>query len=391
MISLRDTTAAHFGWLCLISGLALSFIGVAAIDIGAAPTESASAASSISPLAFRQLVHLGVGLLAAAVVAAPHLRVLRYLAWPALGVCLILLVILLLPFIPSWLVTPRNGVRGWIDLGPMDLQPAELARIAFILAAAEYLRYRKNHRTLIGLLPPAIITFIPVCLIVLQPDLGAALLFIPAIFAMLVAAGARGKHMAAVVVIGALAAPVSFPFLHPYQQQRIIGLIQQFRGQRGGADDINYQAYTAQTVAGSGGLTGYSDAKARAVIRYAQLPERHNDMIFAVILCRWGFLGGMAVIGLYILWLIGAMATAAICKEAFGRLVVVGIAMMLAVQTAVNMAMVLGFLPIVGLTLPFVSYGGSSMVSVWIMTGLVFSVAMRRPPRMTRPAFEFDD
>jgi rod shape determining protein RodA len=114
-------------------------------------------------------------------------------------------------------------------------------------------------------------------------------------------------------------------------------------------------------------------------------------MIFAVILCRWGFLGGMAVIGLYILWLIGAMATAAICKEAFGRLVVVGIAMMLAVQTAVNMAMVLGFLPIVGLTLPFVSYGGSSMVSVWIMTGLVFSVAMRRPPRMTRPAFEFDD
>lgn len=390
MSPLRDTTAAHPAWLCLFASLALSLLGVYAIDLGSAPAAPQSA-MQLAPLAFRQLLFVGVGLLAAVMIAAPSARTLRSLSWPALAVCVLLLIFLLLPFVPTWLVTPRNGVRGWIDIGPVDLQPAELAKIAFVMACAAYLRFSKHHRTLLGLLPSALLTFVPVGLIVLQPDLGTALLFLPAIFAMLIVAGARMKHIAAVVLIGAMAAPASYPFLHQYQKQRIIGLIAQLQGQRGGADDINYQAYTAQAVAGSGQMFGYSDSKARAVIRYAQLPERHNDMIFAVLLCRFGFLGALGIIALYGLWLAGALIAAALCKDAFGRLVLVGVSAIMAVQAAVNMAMVLGFMPIVGLTLPFVSYGGSSMVSVWLMTGLVFGIAMRRAPRLTRPSFEFDD
>ena len=391
IVSLRDTTVLHFAWLCLASGLALSLLGVYAIDLGAHQAENETAARTIAPLALKQFVFLGVGLLAAAMAAAPDSKFLRMIAWPSLAVSIALLLVLLLPCVPAWLVTPRNGVRGWIDFGVFDLQPVEVAKIAFVLAAAEYLRHRTNHRTLLGLLPPAFITFVPVSLIYLQPDLGAALLFIPAIFAILVASGARLKHMALVVIIGLMAAPISYPLLHEYQKQRIIGLIQQFRGVRSGADDINYQAYTAQTVAGSGGLRGYSDTKARAIVKYASLPERQNDMIFAVILSRFGFIGGMVVVGLYMLWLLGAMLTAAICKDPFGRLVVVGLSMIMAVTAVVNMGMVLGVLPIVGLALPFVSSGGSSMVSVWITTGLVFGFAMRRAPRLVRPAFEFDD
>ena len=391
LVNLRDTTVLHFGWLCVAAGLALSLLGVYAIDLGSHSGEVETAGRTMSPLAFKQLVFLGVGLLAAAMAAAPDSKFLRLISWPSLAVSIGLLVLLLLPFVPAWLVTPRNGVRGWIDLGAFDLQPVEVAKIAFVLASAEYLRHRTNHRTLIGLLPPAFITFVPVSLIYLQPDLGAALLFIPAIFAILVASGARLKHMAMVVLIGLMAAPMSYPLLHEYQKQRIIGLIQQFRGVHSGADDINYQAYTAQTVAGSGGFSGYNDAKARAIVKYASLPERHNDMIFAVILSRFGFIGGMVVIGLYLLWLLGAMLTAAICKDPFGRLVVVGLSMLVAVTAIVNMGMVLGVLPIVGLTLPFVSYGGSSMVSVWLMTGLIFGIAMRRAPRLVRPAFEFND
>jgi len=106
---------------------------------------------------------------------------------------------------------------------------------------------------------------------------------------------------------------------------------------------------------------------------------------------RFGLLGGLAVLGLYGMWVLGALMVAGLCREPFGRLVVVGCAAIVSVQMFVNVGMNLGYLPIVGLTLPFVSYGGSSMVSVWIMTGLIVNVGMRKPPRLSRPSFEFDE
>jgi cell division protein FtsW (lipid II flippase) len=392
-VPLAERTALNWltpAWLCVIAGLGLSLLGIYSIDLGA-DTRTAAAAPGLSALAARQAVFLGVGLLAAGLVIWPHARVLRMLAWPALAVCILLLLVLLLPFVPSWLVAPRKGVRGWIDLGPLDLQPAEFAKIAFTLAAADYLRYRKNHRTVLGLLPPAILTFIPVGLIVLQPDMGTALMFVPAIFAMLVAAGARVRHMLMVVIIGLCAAPASYPLLHDYQKQRIIGLLAQFRGEKHTSDDLNYQAYTAQTVLGAGGLTGLPEAHSRAVIRYAELPERHNDMIFAVIVNRFGLVGGIAVLAAYGLWLGGALLAAAACREAFGRLVIVGLSAILAVQAVINIGMVIGLLPIVGLTLPFVSYGGSSMLAMWLTTAVVVSISLRPPPRLSRPGLQFDD
>ena len=377
-------------WLCVVAGLVLSLLGVYTIDLGNQINAPQSFAQ-LSPLAVRQIGHLAVGLLAAFIIAAPDMRIWRVLAWPLLGGSLILLIILLLPFIPASIVSPRNGVRGWIDLGPLDLQPAEFAKIAFVLAAAAYLRFRKNHRTVLGLLPPAIIAFVPMGLIILQPDLGMALLFLPAIFAMLLGAGARIRHMLAILAIGMVLAPASYPFLHDYQKQRILGLIAQFQGGGHASDDINYQSYAAQAVAGSGEITGYNDAKSRAVIKYAALPERHNDMIFAVIVNRFGLLGGVATMGVYLVWIVGAIATAAVSKDAFGRLVVIGLAAIVSAQTVINMGMVLGALPVVGLTLPFVSYGGSSMVAVWVTTGLVLAVALGKSPFLTRESFHFED
>jgi rod shape determining protein RodA len=217
------------------------------------------------------------------------------------------------------------------------------------------------------------------------------MLFVPSVFAMLLVAGARLKHLAIVVLAATLAAPMAYPFLKPYQQQRILGLIAQVRGDQHARDDMNYQAYTAQMLIGAGGTTGIPDAKSRAVIRFARLPERHNDMIFAVVVNRFGLLGGLAVAGLYMLWLAGALLSAALCKDPFGRLTIVGLSAFIAAQAAINIGMNVGVLPIVGLTLPFVSYGGSSMLVVWIMTGLTLSIALRPPPRMARPSFEFRD
>ncbi|MBC7834349.1 MAG: FtsW/RodA/SpoVE family cell cycle protein [Phycisphaerales bacterium] len=386
-----ELTFTHFAWLTVAASLALSLIGVYAIDVATSPDLNDAAILSFSGLVKKQLAFLMVGVMAAVAVAIPHYRFVRYFAWPVMWLVLCLLVFLLIPAVPTSIVKPVNGARAWINLGPISFQPAEVAKIAFIIVLADYLRWRSNHRTLKGLIPPAIIAFIPVGLILLQPDLGTATLFIPTLFVMLLAAGAKLKHLSAVVVIACLAGPAAFPILKPHQQKRILGLISMIQGSDAGADDINYQSITARTVAGAGQVVGQTDAKARAIVHFSYLPERHNDMVFAVIVSRFGFLGGVVVLGLYALWFAGALLTAAICREPFGRLVAVGCTSLVAAQMFMNVGMNLGVLPIVGLTLPFVSYGGSSMLSVWIMTGLIVNIATRRSRRMTRKSFEFDE
>ena len=390
-----DLTPWHGAWLCVLGGIGLSLLGLYAIDLGTMDTAPKGGGFvTMSGLVLRQTIYLCVGLIAAALIAVPHVRWIRMVAWALMWGLIGLLVFLLIPFVPVWLVHPRNGARAWIELGPIDFQPGELAKVAFVLVMADYLRYRQNHRTIGGLMLPALIAFIPAALITLQPDLGMALLFAPAIFAMLLAAGAKIKHMAAVVVIAACAVPVSYLFMKPHQKARIDGIIQMMRDPKAGAEGINYQPLCAQMLAGAGQWTGLPDAKTRVLHKYNALPERHNDMILAVIMTRFGFVGGLAVLGLYGVWFLGAFITAATCKDAFGQLVVVGLTAILFAQTFINVGMVLGILPIIGLTLPFVSYGGTSMVTVWLMTGLIFSVGMRRMSGaywLSRPTFEFGE
>jgi len=386
-----DLRLRHAGWLSLGAAIVLSLLSVYAIDVAmiATPPEGALPVH-LSGHSAKQLVFLGVGLFAAMMIALPHYRVIRALAWPLMWVMVGFLIFLLVPFVPSWIVTPRNGARAWINFGITDFQPAEIAKIAFVLVVADYLRYRQNHRTLLGLIPPGLIAAIPIGLIMLQPDLGTAMLFVPALFAMLVAAGARIQHLAAVVLIAILAAPVAYPLLKPHQKARIVGMINMMGDPTKGADDINYQSLTAQTLAGAGKLVGVPDARARVLVRYNRLPERHNDMILAVLMTRFGMLGALGLLFLYAVWFAGAYLSAALCKDAFARLVIVGCCAIMGAQIFINMAMTLGILPIIGITLPFVSYGGSSMLTVWIMTGLVLNVAMRPQVRLARPAFEFD-
>jgi cell division protein FtsW (lipid II flippase) len=387
-----DLSLRHFAWLTLLASLALSVLGLYCIDVATnlLPPDPPLPVTPGGVVA-RQAIFLAVGLLAAAAVALPHYRFVRVVAWPAMWVTLALLVFLLIPAVPAWLVTPRNGARAWINLGPVDLQPSELAKIAFILVMADHLRYRSNHRTLAGLLPIGVLTFIPVALIMLQPDFGTAAIFIPTLFAMLLAAGARLRHLVAVVLIGAAAGPAAYPLLKPYQQQRILTLIAVARGDKDAAKDTAFQAFTAITLAGAGGLDGTTDPKARALVRYNRLPERHNDMVFSVIVARFGLVGALATLALFLAWFLGALLTAALCREPFGRLVVIGCLAAIAAQVFINVGMNVGLVPIVGITLPYVSYGGSSMLTCWIMTGLIVSVGTRGHPRLARPSFEFDE
>lgn len=366
----------NWAWLCVFAGLALSMLGLEAIDIGERLAPAAD--DPMGPIYRKQMLFLGVGVAAGAFVALPSYRFFAVLAWPAYAGAIALLVFLLIPFVPESIVKPRNGARGWIDLGFVDLQPAELAKIACTLAVASYLRARRDCRTFTGLIAPGIITFVPVALITKQPDLGSASLFIPSLFAMLIAAGARLRHLMLIVALAAMAAPAVYPMLEPHQRNRIVGYVGQLRGDRSTASDLNFQAFTAQALVGSGGVRGQPEAKARALVHFNRLPERHNDMIYAVIVCRHGQRGGLLVLGLYGVWIAGAMLTAWHSREIFGRIIASGLVGFVAAQVFVNVGMNIGVLPIIGITLPFVSYGGSSLVTMWLMTGLVMNIALHR-------------
>ncbi|MCA9271625.1 MAG: FtsW/RodA/SpoVE family cell cycle protein [Phycisphaerales bacterium] len=371
----RNLSIVHWGWVTLLASLALSLIGLYAIDIA----EAATIDRSPSGTTIRQAIFLGVGVGAALFWTVPHFRLLRFIAWPAYIACIGLLVFLLVPFVPESIVTPRNGARGWINMGVTDFQPAEVTKIAFTLTVAGFLRYRREHTRLRGLIAPGLIAAVPVGLITLQPDLGSASLFVPSLFAMLLAGGARLRHLVLIVLIATAAAPASWPLLRPHQKTRIVAIMQQIRGSDEGAQDINFQSFTAQRLVGAGRLTGNSDASSRALVRYNGLPEAHNDMVFAVICLRFGLLGGVAVLLLYLIWAASALMTAWYCREPFGRVLIVGLTAFIATQALINIGMTVGLVPIIGITLPFVSYGGSSMLTSWLMTGLVMNVGFRRP------------
>ena len=367
------------GWLCVVAAGLLSILG--AVAIGTVPP---------SNLAYTHLAHLVIGLAAAVVVVIPHYRLTQKLSYPLLGVVVLMLIFVLIPWVPESIVRPRNGARRWINVVVTDFQPSELAKIAWVLALASYLRYRENYRRVLGLLLPLAITFIPMALILIEPDLGTALLFLPTLFAMLVAAGAKLRHLAAVIVTGlALALPM-YTLLQPHQKDRINAMIAQAVGDDQYINDIGFQGDRAMTLVGAGQWTGVGRKHAAALVTFNALPEDHNDMIFAVVTCRWGVLGAAAVWGVFLVLCGSGLLIAAQCKDPFGRLVCVGLVAIFFSQMAINTGMTIGIMPITGMTLPFVSAGGSSLVSAWIMVGLLVNIAMRRQRYLAREAFDFD-
>ena len=377
----------NFSWLTVLAALGLSVLGIYTIDLGQNPDPT----GELSAVAARQAVFLVIGMIACVTVALPHYRYIGLLSWLLYAAAIVLLLVLILPGIPNWLVHPRNGSRRWINMVVMDFQPVELAKVAFVLAVARYMRFRSQHRRFRGLLVPGLIAAVPIGLITLQPDLGSAMLFVPALFAMLIAAGARLRHLTLIVACAALAAPAAWPVLRPYQKTRLIGLYKQFQGDTTTGFDINYQAMTAQTLIGAGQATGRDEGASRALVHYNGLPERHNDMIPAVVVNRFGFWGGLGLMGMYLIWMGGAWMVAATCRDPLGRLIAAGLPVFIGVQAVINLGMNLGLMPVVGLTLPFVSYGGSSLLSCWIMTGLIVNVALHKPRPPYRASFEYAD
>ena len=353
------------GWIPLLAGGALTLIGIAAI------------ATTQPSLATRQGVYAIVGVVLAAAMVVPLPSLIERWSVRVFGAMLVLLVLLVAPGVPDAIVRPRNGSRCWIDLGPIDMQPAEFAKVAWIFASAWWLTRAADVKSRLGITLPLVLTAVPVVLILLQPDLGTALLFFPTLLAMLLAQGARRSHLIIVIVTAALLAPASYPFLKPHQRARIDSLVAQIIGDERYTRTIGFQGDRARMLIGSGGVLGNGKERAAALVKFNALPEEHNDMIFVVATCRWGLVGGLTIIALEAAIAFGAFLIAASTRLPFGRLVGAGVGAMMGFQACVNIGMTMGLLPITGLTLPFVSSGGSSIVASWMALGLLFSIAAR--------------
>jgi len=346
-----------------------------------------------------QLIGMAVGLAAAVAVLLVPYKTIVGLAYLLYGGNLLLLILVLVAG------STHNNARRWIALPGFEFQPSELMKLTLVITLARFIRFRSSYKTFTGLWAPFLLTLVPMALILVQPDLGTALLFIPILFTMLFAAGARPRHLALVVLLGAVGIfPVYEWGLKPYQKERIDGFLVQLGvmrpdGGAGGkgtdaerkkaeaerlkamAKDENYQLEQSKIAIGAGGFLGADEGGPGGQVLY-RVPERQTDFIFSALANRWGFLGGLLLFVLFAWLLVSILAVASRHRDPAGRLLCLGVFAMLCGQAFINIAMTVGLMPVTGLTLPFISYGRSSLVVSILSVALVCNVA-------ARPAYEF--
>jgi rod shape determining protein RodA len=269
----------------------------------------------------------------------------------------------------------RGGSRRWIDLGPLNLQPSEFAKAALALVLAKFFgESRRGVATRSDLLVAGALTAVPLIIIARQPDLGTAATLIPIALAVAYVAGMQVRLLGILTLVGLLAAPIAWKFaLQDYQKERISTFLDPAQDARG----AGYQQIQARITVGSGGLWGKGFAEGtQGQLRF--LPVAHNDFIFSVLAEEHGFAGVIVTLGLYLFVILRALEAARLAKDRLGAYLVLGVLASFTFQVIYNITMSAGLAPVKGLTLPLMSYGGSSMIATLAGFGLILNVRMRR-------------
>lgn len=328
----------------------------------------------------RQLIWFPLCLGAMLAATAPSYRILARWSYAAFAASLVLLVVV------YWF-PPVNGSQRWIRFGPVGLQPSEFAKLAFVLGLARYLMYRDSYRKLWGLTIPLALVMVPMLLILKEPDLGTALVFLPVLFVMLLAAGARRGHLALLVLMAVATLPLLWSQMSREQKSRITALGEQNAATVKPTDD-GYHLHRAKQVMALGGWTGSVTAgQVTDDISVYYVPEPHTDSIAAVLGERFGLVGLAVMLLVFLALCWRGLAVAQATREPYGRLVATGIVALVGVQVLINTGMLVGLLPITGLALPLVSYGGSSLLANCIALGLLLNIGLRPGYEMTNEPF----
>jgi len=318
------------------------------------------------PQAMRLILGLGLMTLLAALSPAQLYRI-AYVAYVA---CLGLLVMVAVVGVMGL------GAQRWVGIGFFNLQPSELMKIGIILALARYfhgVHLSAQTRHYLLLIVPAALTLVPVALILKQPNLGTATIVSVIAFAMCFMAGIRWWYFAGAIGAVGAAVPVAYHFLHDYQKQRVMTFLDP------GSDPLGagYNIIQSKIAIGSGGFFG------KGLLKGSQsqldfLPEKQTDFIFTMLSEELGFIGALLLLVMYGLLIAFAMMLAVRSRNGFGRMLAAGVASMLFIHIFINMSMVMGMIPVVGVPLPFLSYGGSFLLATLMACGLLQHVYINR-------------
>ena len=427
----------YTSWPILLAMLGLIFLGIQAIRVS-------EHADGLEGYSSRQAIYAVVGLVAFFGMTLIPYHKFGQGAYLLYGLTIVLLVaVLRLPAV--------RQTHRWIDLGFFPVQVSEIAKISFILMLAWYLRNRENYRHVPGLIVPFILTLLPMGLVLIEPDLGTSLLFLPTLYFMLFMAGAKIRHLLIILGLGLTVVlvpwprsvdpaafakdkdhfvtsklgpvtlysvdpkvdasqrpdmpvaycryqwgsgairdlqPLSLRVLHDHQRVRIEAWLRPddpYMLKHGG-----FQVHQSKMILGAGswtGRSGWNDGQAF----FSLLPEDHTDFILAVVGGQWGLVGCVGMLLLYAVIFVMGVEIAVITDDAFGRLLAVGVLALLFTQLVVNAGMAMGLMPVTGMTLPFISYGGSSLIINCAALGMLVNVGQHRPIRMGPKPFEYNE
>jgi rod shape determining protein RodA len=350
----------HIDWAMLIAIMALCVMGLANIY---------SATGGPTGIYATQIYGIVLGLVALAICLAVDYRTLADKSHFIYGGVILLLVYVL------FLGVVRGGSRRWIDFGALNLQPSEFAKAALALVLAKFFaEARRGGVSRSDLLIAGAITVVPLVLIARQPDLGTAVTLVPVLFATAFVAGMPMRIFGILALVGVLVAPVAWRFaLQDYQKERISTFLDPSQDAKG----AGYQQIQARITVGSGGVWGKGFQKGtQGQLRF--LPVAHNDFIFSVQAEEHGFAGVLVALGLYLFVILRSLEAAALAKDRLGSFLVLGVLASFTFQVVYNITMSAGLAPVKGLTLPLMSYGGSSMIATLAGFGLILNVRMRR-------------
>lgn len=363
MIDRRLVT--NFDWTLLGIVVSICLLGILNIYSASAPYKLTGA-----PYYIKQLNWMAFGLMISLVVCSVDYHLLEDFAYWLYGILLILLLAVLL-------VGKRSlGATRWLDLGLFTIQPSELMKIGIILTFA---RFFNNYHAVGGLtvkdtLYPITMLGVPALLIMKQPDLGTAILVMLIAGSMALFVGLRWSTIVSFVLVTVPVAWIGWTsFLKPYQRNRVLDFIDPERSRLGSG----YHIIQSKIAVGSGGFWGKGYVKGtQAQLRF--LPEQHTDFAFSVYAEEWGFVGTLVLIVLYLSLIMWGLTIARRCNDRLGALLAVGVTAMLFWHTVINIGMVIGLFPVVGVPLPFFSYGGTSMITSMVGVGILQNISMRK-------------
>ena len=354
----------HFDWPLLLLVVMTALVGIANMY-----SATSSWSSLAMPVYIKQLYWLAGGLLLAVTISAIDYRHLAHLGYMLYFLNLLLLLLVLL------IGKTSMGATRWIDLGVFNLQPSEIMKIVIIIALSCHFSRQDYLRgfTLKNLVMPFFCLGVPALLIMKQPDLGTAMIVIFIGLTMALFAGIRPYTLVALAIMAAGAVVGGWFLLREYQKERILTFLNPERDPLGSG----YHIIQSKIAVGSGGFFG-KGFMAGTQSQLSFLPERHTDFAFSVFAEEWGFAGCLVLLALYLLVITWGIYVARNAADAFGMLLAFGVSTMLFWHIIINLGMVIGLLPVVGVPLPLFSYGGTSMITTMIGIGLLLNVSMRR-------------